>query len=1199
GLPGDVITGLAAEPGGAVWAIGSGGASRRDPDSGIWTMISTLNSTAIASDPSGRVWLGTTDGLWQYNKVTWTVYRTSMTLLDSNRILGLASDGLRTWVASGGNVQARADFNGPIGFIPPYINSFVPVAGGVSDPVSLYGGGYDIRRTSNNTVSFGNLSDPMTYGAVTYVDAGQINVEVPLLALSGQIWVRANRLNGASAGSFTVIPKIRSVTPTCAAMGGELTIEGSGFNSTNEASYIKIGNGPWRFADAQTPTGLRYRLRPGDGDGTVSVRVGVGGTPVTSTQSVTIDTPVIDQVGIQQGIQGLPLVWAKRTLIMLSMRSQRGLCSSRVDGGKLEFKLKDGSTREDWLSFQPTAAGLTIGPVAPPLGVSNSVNFVMWSQALSRPDFSINDFDGVRLHLFSGPVEVVTYDVPNNSFFFTDLDSRRQHMNVYIYDTSIASNASWDAFYKNAEKGLDHVARAYPQSDLGAYYGRDKWMTWAWRTIGRTGLVDLSGDDTFHRLQGQVEDIRSSANDNGGNYDQAMGVIEASLRTGNTSGKATYDCSNPFGDCDMHSAVAFNTTDNLAHTWMQEAIHTMGWIADSSPNHDGGNKTHSRYNNSVGGTCTPAITFRQALVDQLGYAARVVRLEYGKTPVQFLFADCTTAQMPNSVMSYAPGSQDNNSFLEPLDYFYVFNNIRIFGRTVASGSGIETGTDEIVPGVIDTLGDQFGLTASPQTHQELRLNGEISGDEPHTVTITMSYLDNPGGDLTEPTPGGQYILSFRDASGANLLDFPFSVGTGHTHGAPEKDFRFGLRVPFPDATARVAISHDGQELWSSPVSPGAPLVSLTSPVQYQSYNAVDPLPVTWNASDPDGDPLSFILEYSPDDGATWQTIATGLSGSGYDWIPAFSPVGISRLRITATDGFHTAQATSEQFYIQPDKPIAIIQSPADGQVISEGGEIALVGGVVASESSDPVQFDWYYDGNYAGSGQYLYDYLTDIGAHTIGLQVIANGLPSEMAMITFTVIKDADWDGLPNDYEQSYGINPLDRSDSAADPDGDGLSSLVEFQIGTSPVSADSDGDTMNDGDELEQGGNPSDAGSLPPTAATLNVGAQRMGFIFRQGDPNPDPWTIWITNAGAGALAWTASAPAGWLNVSPAAGSAPTALTLSADPSGLAPGVYTTYLTVSAPGAVGSPRSIPIWIRVYDANGETSYNTYLPVMKK
>ncbi len=1195
GLASDTIKAIAVEPNGAVWAVGPGGQARRDPATGIWAVMGSIDTNSLSIDPSGRVWLGTTQGLLSYTGAS-RQFLVGRTLLDSDTIDAVASDGRRTWVISGGNVQVRADITGPIGFFPPSISSFSPGAGGVDQIVTINGANFDTRSPGYNTISFGNLSDAYTYGLVNTASASQIAVKVPLLALTGQIWVRAHRLNGVSAGVFTVLPAIRSLNPVCASLGSELVIEGSGFNSGNQAAYVRLGSGPWRYSDSQNPTTLRYRIRPGDTDGTVSVRLGTSGAVINSAQSLTIDTPVIDQVGIQQAIQGLPLVWAKRTLVMLSMRSGRGLCPSRVDGGQLEFKLKDGTTRLDWLSYQPTAAGLTVGVTAPSLGVSTGVNFVMWSQALSQPDFSITDFDGVRLHLFSGPVEVLTYDIPSTSFYFTDLAGRRQHMNVYIYDTSIASNAAWDAFYKNAEKGLDHVARVYPQSDIGAYYGRDKWMTWAWKTISRTALVDLSGSDTFHRLQGQVEDIRSSANDNGGHYDQAMGVIEASLKTGDVSGKATYDCSNPFSDCDQHSAVAFNTTDGLAHTWMQEAIHTMNWIQDSSPNHDASNETHSRYKNAVKSVCTPAITFRQALVDQLGYAARVVRLEYGKAPYQFQFADCSAGQMPASVMSYA-ASQDDNSFLEPLDFFYVFNNIRIFGQALASGA--DSGSAGAVPGSLARLSGLFGLPSAPQMHKELRLNGEISGGEAHTVTITLSYLDEPGGDLTQPSLTGPYVLVFRDANGDNLSEFPFSVGAGHTHGAPEQDYRFGLRVPFPDDTASVAIAHDGQDIWGGPVSSGAPVVSLTSPIQYQSYNATDPLPVAWDASDPDGDTLCFILEYSPDDGVTWQTIATGLSGASYDWTPAFSPVGLGRLRITASDGFNTTQAISEMFFIQPGNPIAIIQEPVDGQVITEGGMLSLVGAAFASESGDPVDYNWYYDGSYAASGQYIYTDLTDIGAHTLGLEVIANGLPSAMTTVTITVVPDFDHDGLPNEYEQANGINPLDRSDSAADPDGDGLSTLIEFQIGTSPGTADSDGDKVNDGDELAAGGFPIDPGSVPSSSPVLQVGAAEFGFIYRQGDPFPDPWSIWVTNGGGGTLDWSAHSSAAWLSIGAASGSAPGELVVSADPTGLAAGVYYASLSVTALGASGSPMSIPVWMRVYDASGAINYQMFLPVLSR
>jgi len=46
---------------------------------------------------------------------------------------------------------------------------------------------------------------------------------------------------------------------------------------------------------------------------------------------------------------------------------------------------------------------------------------------------------------------------------------------------------------------------------------------------------------------------------------------------------------------------------------------------------------------------------------------------------------------------------------------------------------------------------------------------------------------------------------------------------------------------------------------------------------------------------------------------------------------------------------------------------------------------------------------------------------------------------------------DADNDGLPNDYETAYGLNPVDASDAQSDSDMDGLTALEEFTAGTNP----------------------------------------------------------------------------------------------------------------------------------------------------
>ena len=57
----------------------------------------------------------------------------------------------------------------------------------------------------------------------------------------------------------------------------------------------------------------------------------------------------------------------------------------------------------------------------------------------------------------------------------------------------------------------------------------------------------------------------------------------------------------------------------------------------------------------------------------------------------------------------------------------------------------------------------------------------------------------------------------------------------------------------------------------------------------------------------------------------------------------------------------------------------------------------------------------------------------------------------------------------------------------------------------------------------------------------------------------------------------FTVADDAAWLSVSPASGSAPATLTVSANPTGLAAGTYTATVTVTAAGVAGSPKTIPV----------------------
>ena len=64
---------------------------------------------------------------------------------------------------------------------------------------------------------------------------------------------------------------------------------------------------------------------------------------------------------------------------------------------------------------------------------------------------------------------------------------------------------------------------------------------------------------------------------------------------------------------------------------------------------------------------------------------------------------------------------------------------------------------------------------------------------------------------------------------------------------------------------------------------------------------------------------------------------------------------------------------------------------------------------------------------------------------------------------------DADQDGMDDNWELLYGLNPADANDAQLDLDSDTLSNLQEYQLGSLPNNTDSDNDGLQDGDEVNQ----------------------------------------------------------------------------------------------------------------------------------
>lgn len=97
---------------------------------------------------------------------------------------------------------------------------------------------------------------------------------------------------------------------------------------------------------------------------------------------------------------------------------------------------------------------------------------------------------------------------------------------------------------------------------------------------------------------------------------------------------------------------------------------------------------------------------------------------------------------------------------------------------------------------------------------------------------------------------------------------------------------------------------------------------------------------------------------------------------------------------------------------------------------------------------------------------------------------------------------DSDGDGIDDEWERQYGLNPDDPSDAGQDLDGDGLSNKDEFVFLTDPTIGDTDADGVPDGFEVAYG--------LDPTVDDSGLDSDADGLTNFQEyladtDPNDD----------------------------------------------------------------------------------------------
>jgi hypothetical protein len=105
---------------------------------------------------------------------------------------------------------------------------------------------------------------------------------------------------------------------------------------------------------------------------------------------------------------------------------------------------------------------------------------------------------------------------------------------------------------------------------------------------------------------------------------------------------------------------------------------------------------------------------------------------------------------------------------------------------------------------------------------------------------------------------------------------------------------------------------------------------------------------------------------------------------------------------------------------------------------------------------------------------------------------------------------------------------------------------------------------------------NSSQTQPAPPTPV-LSVSGNALSFAGTAGNANPPAQTVTVSTTAS----WTAASNASWLTVSPGSGTGNGSLSIGANLAGLAGGNYSGTITVTAPGATGSPQTVAVSLTV------------------
>lgn len=336
--------------------------------------------------------------------------------------------------------------------------------------------------------------------------------------------------------------------------------------------------------------------------------------------------------------------------------------------------------------------------------------------------------------------------------------------------------------------------------------------------------------------------------------------------------------------------------------------------------------------------------------------------------------------------------------LEPEAWVSAQNYRYLVGKLCSGGGGMASSASGASP-----AGDNLLVTAI------LSSTPPVSG----SLGPLLSLASAPA---HLPPPGAQYCVALLDGARKRLSNYCFDQPLEDDSINGPAAGLISMVVPRPEGLQQVELSESatGAVLSTRAASAHAPAVSVTFPnMPGLALNGLQT--IRWAGSDLDGDPLSYTVLYSRDNGVTWLGAAASVMGPSvvldFSRLPGTAGAAAGLIRVLASDGFYTAEDTTDAPFTVDDKaPAALILAPASGRTFNNRAAISLLGAGIDLEDGAPgdgaADGALYWESSLDGSlgvGRLVETNLSP-GVHTITLTVRDSAGAASTASVQVNVV---------------------------------------------------------------------------------------------------------------------------------------------------------------------------------------------------